>query len=120
MLRNAIAWFNKKNSNFIMNEVEYGKDKYANDEHAKLTDIFNNKITKSNYDKQNYTKITKIFTNKTVLTDDDIYIRDTAYRYLESIGLQQNKNHFMIEFWRHSLFGEITKSHIFSKHRDSF
>lgn len=116
MLRNAITWFNKRNSNFIMDEIEYED----NGEHAKLIDIFNNKITKSKYDKQNYTQITKIFTNKSILTDDDIYIRDTAYRYLESIGLQQKKNHFVIEFWRHRLFGENTKRHIFPKHRDSF
>ena len=114
MLRRFTDWKDKRNRNFIMDESEY-----SGDEHARLSDIFNSIVGKPKYDKQNYTQITRQFTSESRLNDNEIYIRDLAYRLLESVGLQQNKARFMIEYWRHRLFAE-NKSHIFSKHRDSF
>lgn len=114
MLRRFTDWFDKRNKNCIMDEAEYNDD-----EHARLSKIFNSVVSKSKYDKQNYTQITHQFTSETKLKNDEIYIRDLAYRYLESVGLHQNKQRFMIEYWRHRLFAE-NKTHIFSKHRDSY
>ena len=118
MLRRFTDWKDKRNRDFIM-----GEKPYTDEEHARLSEIFNEVISKAKYDKQNYTQITRQFnvngTSETKLKDNEIYIRDLAYRLLESVGLQQNKGRFMIEYWRHRLFAE-NKSHIFSKHRDSF
>ena len=114
MLRRFVDWYDKKNRNFIMDESEY-----SGDEHARLSEIFNSVVSKAKYDKQNYTQITRQFTSASRLKDNEIYIRDLAYQYLESVGLRQNKERFMIEYWRHRLFAE-SKSHVFSKHRDNF
>ena len=65
--------------------------------------------------------ISKLYTSKSIskISDNDKYLANLANEYLENCGLKQNKNYFMIEYWRHRLFGE-NKSHTFSKHRDSF
>jgi len=114
MLRQFTDWFDKKNRKCIMDEANY-----EDNEHTMLSEIFNSVVSKSKYDKQNYTKITHQFTSESKLKNDEIYIRDLAYRHLESVGLHQNKQRFMIEYWRHRLFAE-NKTHIFSKHRDSY
>ena len=114
MLRQFTDWFDKKNRKFIMDEANY-----EDNEHTMLSEIFNSVVSKSKYDKQNYTKITHQFTSESKLKNDEIYIRDLAYLHLESVGLHQNKQRFMIEYWRHRLFAE-NKTHIFSKHRDSY
>lgn len=108
--------FDKFNKNFILQEYEY-KDK----EYTKINDIFNSNIEKQKYDRQNYTQISKLYTSKSIskISDNDKYLANLANEYLENCGLKQNKNYFMIEYWRHRLFGE-NKSHTFSKHRDSF
>jgi hypothetical protein len=112
-------WFNRKNRDFICTETPF-KD----DEHTVLTDYFERMITRQpKYGKQNYTKITKMYDNrrkKDTLNEQVEYIRKLAYDYLTSIGLKQNRDHFMIEYWRHRLFGETNKSHLFPTHRDSF
>jgi Rps23 Pro-64 3,4-dihydroxylase Tpa1-like proline 4-hydroxylase len=84
---------------------------YSGDEHTRLSDIFNSVVSKAKYDKQNYTQITRQFTSASRIKDNEIYIRDLAYQYLESVGLRQNKERFMIEYWRHRLFAE-SKSHV--------
>ena len=114
MLRRFTDWFDKKNRKCIMDEANY-----EDNEHTMLSEIFNSVVSKSKYDKQNYTKITHQFTSESKLKNDEIYIRDLAYQHLESVGLHQNKQRFMIEYWRHRLFAE-NKTHIFSKHRDSY
>ena len=114
MLRQFTDWFDKKNRKCIMDEANY-----EDNEHTMLSEIFNSVVSKSKYDKQNYTKITHQFTSESKLKNDEIYIRDLAYWHLESVGLHQNKQRFMIEYWRHRLFAE-NKTHIFSKHRDSY
>ena len=114
MLRQFTDWFDKKNRKCIMDEANY-----EDNEHTMLSEIFNSVVSKSKYDKQNYTKITHQFTSESKLKNDEIYIRDLAYLHLESVGLHQNKQRFMIEYWRHRLFAE-NKTHIFSKHRDSY
>jgi hypothetical protein len=114
-------WFNKRNRAFTWSESEY---KTGAIEHSKLTEYFEKTITKKpKYAKQNYTKILKTYDNrdnKISLTEQEEYIRNLAYDYLTSIGLNQNKNHFMIEYWRHRLSGETKKSHLLPTHRDSF
>jgi len=104
------------NKDFILQEYGYKDDEYKN-----INNIFTKEIEKRQYDKQNYTNISKIYTKKTLPTIniDNKYIADIANEYLENCGLQQNQNYFMIEYWRHRLFGENRK-HTFSKHRDSF
>ena len=106
----------KYNELYILEEYNYKDDEYK-----KIYDIFDSKIIKQKYDKENYTQITKVYNSRNIskLNDDDKYIRDIANEYLENAGLQQNINHFMIEYWRYRLFGE-KKSHTFDKHRDSF
>lgn len=110
-------WFNKINKNIIFEELNY-KD----NEKSKLLDCFNDIIVKQKYDKQNYTQIKKIYTKnkQNLLSQNEIYIRNLAYQYLESIGLKQKKEHFMIEYWRHRSFGDKNKKHIFANHRDSY
>ena len=108
-------WFNKRNSNFIMDEIDY-----SDDEHTKLSECFNSAVNHSKYDKQNYTQITRVY-NKKIPPPNEKYIIDIAYKYLESIGLKQNKNNCMVEYWRHRLFGE-KRTHTFGTHchRDSY
>mgnify|MGYP003339864176 CR=1 FL=1 len=50
---------------------------------------------------------------------EEIYIRDLANDYLESCGLYQNKDRFVIELWRYRCFGDKTSSP-FPRHKDSF
>ena len=108
-------WFNKRNSNFIMDEIDY-----SDDEHEKISECFNSAVNHSKYDKQNYTQITRVYNKKTPPPNEK-YIIDIAYKYLESIGLKQNKNHCVVEYWRHRLFGE-KRTHTFGTHchRDSY
>lgn len=108
--------FDKFNKSFILQEYYYELDEYN-----KINDIFNLEITQKKYDKQNYTQVTKYYNKKNLsnITENELYIRDVANRYLEDAGLKQNTDKFVIEYWRHRLFGE-NNSHKFSKHRDSF
>ena len=91
---------------------------FIQDDFEKLHDIFNKKINLRKYDKQNYTQLTKLFTKKSIMNEDEIFIRNLAFEYLSKIGLKQNKNYFMIEYWRHRLCFEKV-SHTFGKHNDS-
>ena len=105
----------------IQKSYIFKKYDYINNEYDKIYDIFNTEIVKQKFDKQNYTQITKVYNSRNIskLNDDEKYIRDIAYRYLQNSGLQQNINYFIIEYWRYRLFGE-KKSHIFDKHKDNY
>lgn len=109
-------WVKNINAKVVVNELPHKEDEYTD-----LVNIFENVVNRAKYDKQNYTKISKIFGyfGKRTPTENEIYIRDLAYQYLESVGMKQNKNVFMVEYWRHRLFGENKQSHLFSIHRDS-
>jgi hypothetical protein len=109
-------WVNNINSKVVVNELPYKDDEYID-----LVNIFENVVNRSKYNKQNYTKISKIFGyfRKIQPTENEIYIRDLAYQYLESVGMKQNKHVFMVECWRHRLFGDKKTYHLFSIHRDS-
>lgn len=89
------TYLNKYNETCILEEYNYKDDEYK-----KIYDIFDSKIIKQKFDKENYTQITKVYNsiNISKLNDDDKYIRDIANEYLENAGLQQNINHFMIEY----------------------
>ena len=88
-------------------------------EKDKLDDYFNKNIVNSKNDKENYTQMTKHFHKKSQLSSQELYIRDLANSYLESCGLYQNKDRFVIELWRYRCFGDKTTSP-FSRHKDSF
>jgi len=120
-------WLHKSNADYIMQESPF-----AEDEHARLSECFDSVMNHRKYDSTKTTQITKIFdiddsgiqmkTNKKTklpLTPAEIYIQQLANKYLESAGLKQNTNYFMIEYWRHRLFAE-TREHTFSMHRDSW
>ncbi len=85
----------------------------------KLNNIFNEIINLRKFDKQNYTQIIKDFINTNIISDDEMFIRDLADKYLSKIGLKQNKNYCMIEYLRHRLNCEKSR-YPFTKHNDSF